>query len=79
MSDHLPLIVMLKQTKVLNREPITFTSRCLNEDKLKIVRHHLIHKDWIGLITGTTSNAKFDQFCNIVNQVLDEIAPFKTV
>ena len=79
MSDHLPLIVMLKQTKVLNRDPITFTSCCLNEDKLKIVRHHLIHKDWIGLITGTTSNAKFDQFCNIVNQVLDEIAPFKTV
>ena len=45
MLDHLPLIAILEQTKVLNRDPITFTSHCLNEDKLIIVRHRLMRKD----------------------------------
>ena len=31
------------------------------------------------MLTGTTSNTKFNQFCNMVNEVLDEIAPIKTV
>ena len=42
MSDHLPLVTMLKQTKVLNKEPIIFLSCCLNEDKLKKVSHLLM-------------------------------------
>ena len=79
MSDHLPLVVMLKQTKLLNKEPIIFTSRCLDDKKLQKANHKLMHKDWIGLLTGTMSNPKFNQFCDMVNKVLDEIAPLKTV
>ena len=29
MSDHLPLITMLRQMRLLNKTPITFESRCL--------------------------------------------------
>ena len=31
LSDHLPVLTMLKQTKLLSKEPLTFTSRCLND------------------------------------------------
>ena len=79
MSDHLPLVMMLKQTKLLNKEPITFTSRCLDDNKLRKANHKLMCKDWIGLLTSTMSNTKFNQFCDTVNEVLDEIAPIKTV
>ena len=34
MSDHLPVIVLLKQTKFTNKSPIKFQSRRLNEDKI---------------------------------------------
>ena len=34
---------------------------------------------WIGLLTGTTSNMKFNQFYDAVNKVSDDIAPLKTV
>ena len=34
-SDHLPLLTMLKQTRLLNSTPLEFNSRCLNEKKLK--------------------------------------------
>ena len=35
--------------------------------------------DWIGLLTGTTSNKKFNQFSDKVESVLDEVAPVKKV
>ena len=35
MSDHLPILAMLKQTRLLNTEPIKFESRYLDETKLK--------------------------------------------
>ena len=79
MSDHLPLLAMVKQTKILNKEPLTFKSRCLNDDKLKDVNHKLMRKNWIGLLTGTMSDDKFNQFCEIVECILDEEAPIKTV
>ena len=78
-SDHLPTIVMLKQTRLLNKEPLTFKSRCLNDDKLKLVNHKLMGKDWIGLLTGTTCDEKFNIFSDTVNEVLDETAPMKTI
>ena len=78
-SDHLPILAMFKQTKLLNKEPLSFKSRCLNETKLKVVNHHLMEKDWIGLLNCTTSSMKFDQFGNMVNAVLDHIALEKVV
>ena len=38
-----------------------------------------MEKDWIGLLNGTTSSMKFDQFSNMVNAVLDDIALEKVV
>ena len=74
-SDHLPLLAMLKQTHLLNTEPLEFNSRCLNDTKLKKVNSTLMNVDWIGLLTGTTSNQKFNQFSDKVESVLDEVAP----
>ena len=70
---------MLKQTKMINKEPLTFKSRCPNAEKLKDVNHQLMQKDWIGLLTGTTCNDKFDNFSGIVNNTLDEVGPIKTI
>ena len=78
-SDHLPILAMLKQTKLLHKDPLSFKSRCLNETKLKVVNCCLMEKDWIGLLTGTTSSMKFGQFSNMVNAVLDDIALEKVV
>ena len=78
MSDHLPLIIMLRQTRILSKEPLTFESRCLNDKKLKDVNDVLMNNDWIGLLHGTTDE-KFNQFCATVNEALDKVAPKKTV
>ena len=78
-SDHLPILTMLKQTRLLNKEPLKFESRCLNEDKLKIVNTRLMEMDWIGVLIGMTSDEKFNQFNAKLEEVLNEIAPIKTV
>ena len=70
---------MLKQTRLLNSEPLEFKSRCLNDKKLKHVNNILMNVDWIGLLTGTTSNQKFNQFSDKIDSVLDQVAPIKKV
>ena len=79
MSDHLPILTMLKQTKLHDPEPITFNSRCLDEQKLKQVNADLMTVDWIGILNGTTCDEKFNQFSEKVDQILDKIAPVKEV
>ena len=54
MCDHLPVLAMVKRTRLLNTDPVTFESRCLNDNKLKAVNNKLIYIDWIGVLTGTT-------------------------
>ena len=76
MSDHLPLVTMLKQTRILSKEPLTFESRCPNDEKLKNINHALMNTNWIGLLHGTTDD-KFNQFCATVNETLDSVAPKK--
>ena len=78
-SDHLLTIAMLKQMRLMNKEPIEFKSRCLNEIKLRQVNHELMRVDWIGVLTGMTSDEKFNQFSNRIEHVLDEITPVKHV
>ena len=77
-SDHLPVLTMLKQTKMINKELLKFKSRCLNESNVRDINHRLMQKDWIGLLTGTTSNDKFDTFTSIVSETI-EVGPLKTV
>ena len=79
MSDHLPILTMLKQTKLRDSEPITFNSRCLDDKKLKQVNADLMKVDWIGILNGTMCDEKFNQFSEKIDQILDKIALVKEV
>ena len=79
MSDHLPILTMLKQTKLRDSEPITFNSRCLDDKKLKQVNADLMKVDWIGVLNGTTCDEKFNQFSEKIDQILDKTALVKEV
>ena len=72
-SDHLPLITMLHQTRLADKIPLKYESRCLTEDKLNKVRDSLFQKDWVGLLNGTT-NENFDMFSQIISDELEKVA-----
>ena len=65
-SDHLPSLAMLKQTKVLNSAPIEFKSRSLNEAKIQQVRDKLFNVDWIGELNSKDVNVNFERLLNII-------------
>ena len=75
----MPLIAMLKQSKFLNKSPLTFKSHCLTNNKLKTINANLMNIDWIDKLTSTTCDDKFNQFNLEVVRVMDEISPVKTV
>ena len=78
-SDHLPSLVLLKQTKLLNKEPLEFTSRNLNEQKLKLINEKLHDIGWNGNLTSSDVNLNFNYLSNPIDRVMDEIAPRRTV
>ena len=78
-SDHLPSLTLLKQTKMLNKEPLEFISRNLNEKKLSQINEKLSNVDWVGTLRAQDVNQNFSCLNNIINMTIDEIAPRHTV
>ena len=78
-SDHLPSLVLMKQTKMRNKEPLNFKSRALNDNKIKCINDELRCKDWNGILRSDNVNVNFDKFCNELNKTMDTYAPVKNV
>ena len=79
MLDHMPILTMLKQTKVTDKTNLEFKSRNLNDAKMSIIRGKLFAIDWIGELNHKTSSENFNKFCSIVNSIMDEVSPEKTI
>ena len=69
---------MMRQTRLADKSPLKYESRCLTEDKLSQVRNSLFQKDWVGLLNGTT-NANFDRFSQIISDELEKVAPKRVI
>ena len=46
MSDHLPILTLLRQTKLNNNAPLIFESRNLNDKNIKLINDALQKIDW---------------------------------
>ena len=79
LSDHLPVMALLKQTKLSSKEPLTFETRNLSEHKLNVVKNKLYGIDWIILLDSDSCSENFDIFSAKVNKILDTVAPIKEV
>ena len=78
-SDHLPRLCLVKQTKILDKSPLEFQSRALTDDKLCAIKNKLYKVDWIGQLSSDGCDNNFNIYSNILNEVMDEVAPLKTV
>ena len=79
MSDHLPCLALLKQTKISDKTPLMFTSRKLNERKISQIKHRLCNTDWTDLLKDLPCNKSFNVFHSKLEEVMDDVAPKKTV
>ena len=72
-------MALLKQTKMIDKTPIEYTSRKLNDDKIKNINNRLNHKDWNGILNSDDVNINFNTMCTILEETMDLEAPLQTV
>ena len=77
-TDHLPTLALLKQTKLIDKKPLEFESRNLTTKKIKKIKLELMHTDWTGLLNTLDFNENFNRFHNTTQEIMDNIAPLKT-
>ena len=75
MSDHLPLLILLKQTKLTNNSPLEFETRKLNEANIVQIKEELYQIDWTKHLASKSCSENFDLFAQKVKEVMDSISP----
>ena len=78
-SDHLPIMCLLKQTRIVDKTPLTFKSRSLTDEKLNIVKNKLYLEDWYGLLNKSDVDENFNLLNDKISSTLDEVAPVRTI
>ena len=79
MSDHLPMLALLKQIKITDKAPLEFESRDLNEIKINQIKNELYKVNWLSDLYGADSSENFNKFSLIVKETMDKISPVKKV
>ena len=78
-SDHLPTIVLLKQTKMTTKSPLTFESRNLSQSKLRQINHDLHRIDWISTLDSDNVDDNFDMLMFNIHSIMDKYSPVKHI
>ena len=78
-SDHLPPLVLLKQTKLLDNKPIELKSRKLDEKSITLIKQKLPQVDWTRHLNTTNCSENFDLFSFKLNEIMDSISPLVQV
>ena len=74
-SDHLPIITLMKQTKVIDKNPIEFHSRKLSDEKIATINQKLHGIDWNGMLNSENCYVNFNRFCETLHNTMDAVAP----
>ena len=79
-SDHLPTIALLKQTKMTTKAPLIFESRNLSQSKLRQINHDLHQIDcWISILDSNNVNDNFDMLMSNIHSIMDKYSPVKHI
>ena len=78
-SDHLPLVALLRQTKITDRSPIEFVSHRLNDTKISRIHQKLHTIDWNGILNSEDINANTNRFMSEMEAVMNAEAPLQTI
>ena len=76
MSNHLPSICLLKQTKHVCKEPLKVKTRHMTEDKLNKIKNILSDKLWHNnILNELDPNTTSNNLTTTIQQTIDLFAP----
>ena len=78
-SNHLPKMCLLKQTKIIDKNPLIFENRSLTTDELNIVKNKLYSEDWHGPLNKNDVDENFNLLNDKISDAMDEVAPVRTI
>ena len=78
-TDHMPTIVLMKQTKLRNKMLLEFESRSLTGAKLDTIKEDLKNKDWNGLLHNNDCDLNLSTFYDELKCSMNKVAPLKKV
>ena len=78
-SNHLPTLALLKQTKFLDKKPLVFKSQNLSKVKIAKFKTKLYEVDWTRHLDANSCGDIVDLFLSKVNEIMDTISLIKTV
>ena len=78
-TDHLPTIALLRQTKITDKSPIEYTSRKLNDKKIQQIHRKLLETDWNGTLNSDDVNVNTGRLMDEIKKTMDTIAPLETI
>ena len=78
-SDHLPLIFKSYQPKLYKKQPLSLTTRAINEQKCEMINTRLQDIDWNKNLHDKSANDAYTCFQLKVQEILDTEAPIKTI
>ena len=78
-SDHLPIIALLKQTKMTSKKPLIFESRNLSESKLRQISHDLHQVDWGSILDSNSVDKNFNLLLTNIHNTMDRYSLLKQI
>ena len=78
-SDHLPTLALLKQTKLLDKKLLEFESHNLSREKVNKIKNMLYQIDWTRHLTANDCSRNSDFFLTKDNDIMDTVSPLKTI
>ena len=78
-SDHLPLILKSYQPKLHKKQPLTITTRAINEEKCEAINTRLQNIDWNNELNSKSANEAYTCFHTKMQEILNTETPIKTI
>ena len=75
MSDHLPILTLLRQTKLKNNIPLIFESRNLNDKSIHSINTALQQINWDDKLSGANCNENYNIFTTLINTTMEKYSP----
>ena len=78
-SDHLPIVALLKQMKMTTKGALSFESRNLSQSKLRQINHDLHQIDWASILDSDNVDDNFDMLMHSIHSTMDKYSPVKHI
>ena len=78
-SDHLPCILILKERKFEQKEPIKITTRSMTDNDIATIKEYISNIPWDAVLNSDSVDENFNRFHKILRESIEENTTIKNI